>query len=424
MNKVIVMKTVSAEQHPNADSLRLYQFEAEDTKVQIVANLENVYEVGDLAVVALDGAILKDGTEISPVKLRGVPSYGMALGKVTDKEPGDDLSEFYCDTHTGPRLIKWPSIEHLHHICKGVKTMFAENTSKPPVVKYKAKVKLDGTNGGVQVFTDGRVIAQSHSRLLIDADNYGFAAWVKSNEEYFKLMAQEKHIVVFGEYCGIGIQKRCSISNIPRKIFTVFAMKVGGQYVYEPDEISKLVPRHEDVFVLPWVDGFEVEIDYGETKENIQSRAEAINNLVAEVERCDPWVKDNFGVEGLGEGVVLYPLNVPHFDFSGYMFKAKGEAHKTVKTKKSAQVSIEQIKGLDELMKLILTPARLEQGVEEACDGEFDIKKIGSFLKWVSADIQKECQLEMQEAGLEWKVVGKRISLEARDWYKAKALSF
>ncbi|NET53178.1 MAG: hypothetical protein F6K09_32280, partial [Merismopedia sp. SIO2A8] len=81
---VIVMTVNQVEQHPNADSLRVYQMSAPacDT-IQIIANLEHTYSVGDRVVVALADSILKDGTKIKPTKLRGLSSFGMTLGSLS-----------------------------------------------------------------------------------------------------------------------------------------------------------------------------------------------------------------------------------------------------------------------------------------------------------------------------------------------------
>lgn len=88
---VIAMKVVSAENHPDAKRLRVYQFEdAAGDKIQVVANLTNVYEVGDVAAVATIGTTV-EGMLIKEVSLREIPSYGMAMGKV-EAEIGSDLS--------------------------------------------------------------------------------------------------------------------------------------------------------------------------------------------------------------------------------------------------------------------------------------------------------------------------------------------
>ena len=84
---IIAMRISSAAAHPNADTLRVYDFEAPGrATVQIVANQEHVYQVGDVAAVALVGTTLLDGMKIKRAKLRGVASLGMATGP-TDAAP-------------------------------------------------------------------------------------------------------------------------------------------------------------------------------------------------------------------------------------------------------------------------------------------------------------------------------------------------
>lgn len=80
---IIACRVTQAEQHPNADALKVYTFEAPgiDPTV-VVANLSNIYKVGNIVAVALVGTVLPDGTEIKKTKLRGVLSFGMALGHV------------------------------------------------------------------------------------------------------------------------------------------------------------------------------------------------------------------------------------------------------------------------------------------------------------------------------------------------------
>lgn len=90
------MKVVSAEKHPNADRLRVYSVENETGEARvIVANLTNVYEVGDVAAVAEIGSVV-DGVEIKATNLRGVDSFGMMLGKV-DAPVGTDVSDKFVN---------------------------------------------------------------------------------------------------------------------------------------------------------------------------------------------------------------------------------------------------------------------------------------------------------------------------------------
>lgn len=75
IEKVIVAKIVSMEQHPNADKLRIAKVDTGTEILQVVTGAPNV-NTGDLIPLALPGAKLPGGT-IKPSKLRGIESFGM-----------------------------------------------------------------------------------------------------------------------------------------------------------------------------------------------------------------------------------------------------------------------------------------------------------------------------------------------------------
>lgn len=76
-DKVVVAQVLAAEQHPNADRLKVCQVEAGTGALhQIVCGATN-YKVGDKVPLALPGAILPGNFEIKAGKLRGVESGGM-----------------------------------------------------------------------------------------------------------------------------------------------------------------------------------------------------------------------------------------------------------------------------------------------------------------------------------------------------------
>ena len=224
---VMAMEVIGAEKHPNADALRLYKMKAADKEVEIIANLNCIYELGDIVAIALPGSILKDGTKIKPTKLRGLYSYGMALGKVEEgawgeassppcvarTEIGQDLSELYCQPEASTKVkqlpfIKWTSIELLHNVKR---ELDARNQAFQ--LTYRAKVKLHGTNAGVQITPSGEVVAQKRTEIITsEADNAGFAAWVEKNISYFSQLKGNSHLTIFGEWCGSGIQKGVAIS--------------------------------------------------------------------------------------------------------------------------------------------------------------------------------------------------------------------
>jgi|GEM_PF-545798 len=435
------------ETHPNADALRVYQLSAPGHKsVQVVANCDTFYQLDDTVAVALPGVELADGTTIRKARLRGVDSFGMIIGLAPDAQAGEDLSAAHGVSAAAKpradsgvpeqaRMIRWASIELLHNVVKRFE-LRAENLGESeverPVVRYRAKVKLDGTNAGIQILPSGSVVAQSRSRILTTQDdNSGFGAWVAEHQKTFTPLAGtagDRPVVLFGEWCGRGIQKRAAISQIDRKVFAVFAVQFGDNQseastlLVEPGEIHELLPEHPDVFVLPWF-GEALELDFCD-RELLGRAADILNGVVDKVETCDPWVREVFGIDGLGEGVVLYPelpAPVDRDTCADLMFKAKGEKHQVVKQRKPAQLDPEVAASLAQFVDLFVTEGRLQQGVDDACEGAFDLRKMGDFLRWIGNDVQKESADELAAAGLEWKQTAKAVSQAARDWYKAKA---
>lgn len=316
--------------------------------------------------------------------------------------------------------VSWGSIELLHNVVRTV-THLNELGRAFPVVEYRAKVKLHGSNCAVQV-TEAGIVAQSRTALLTPESDYkGFATWTKAHEAYFAQLSPG--IVVFGEWCGPGVEKGMAISQARRKVFAVFAVQVAGRVVYEPDAVRALVPAAgapEDLYVLPW-EGAAITIDYG-ARASLDAVAAELNDRVATVEREDPWVKQVFGISGLGEGLVFYPTRLdggaPPVDpepLAQLMFKAKGEKHRTAGTRTAVQVDASVVASVDELVSLMVTEARLQQGL--AAVGGRDPRLTGKFLAWIAADVRKESVAELEASGLTWAQVDKPVQVRARAWF-------
>ncbi len=91
-DRIVVAQILAAEQHPNADRLKVTQVDAgEGSPRQIVCGARN-YKVGDKVPCALPGAALPGGFTIGETKMRGVESKGMLCAAseigLTDKEDG------------------------------------------------------------------------------------------------------------------------------------------------------------------------------------------------------------------------------------------------------------------------------------------------------------------------------------------------
>ncbi len=314
----------------------------------------------------------------------------------------------------------FPDVEGFHNVVKHAGAYFGGEH------RYRAKVKLHGTNAGVRI-VNGEVGAQSRTSLLTpESDNAGFCRWVMENRDYFASLSFPD-ITIFGEWCGPGIMKGTAINQIPGKIFAVFAVVIGtgdnAVVVSEPDKIEHLLRIPDDVSmcVLPWYgEAFTVDFD---DREGLLAVAERLNGVVAEVEKVDPWVKAKFGVEGIGEGLVYYPgagEDVKRKYFSDFIFKAKGEKHKVVKTKEAVQVDPEVAASIEKFSEMFVTEARCEQGLA-AIGGTADLKLTGSFLKWLCQDVLKESVDELEASDLTWDQVGKVVQNDARKWFVRKA---
>jgi phenylalanyl-tRNA synthetase beta chain len=84
----VVGKVLSAEQHPNADRLRVCAVDSGDGERTIVCGAANV-AAGQTVAVALPGARMPGGEKLRKAKLRGVGSEGMILS-VSELEIGED----------------------------------------------------------------------------------------------------------------------------------------------------------------------------------------------------------------------------------------------------------------------------------------------------------------------------------------------
>jgi phenylalanyl-tRNA synthetase beta chain len=84
----VVGKVLSAEQHPDADRLRVCTVEVGDGERTIVCGAPNV-AAGQTVAVALPGARMPGGEKLRKAKLRGVASEGMILS-ASELELGED----------------------------------------------------------------------------------------------------------------------------------------------------------------------------------------------------------------------------------------------------------------------------------------------------------------------------------------------
>jgi hypothetical protein len=91
----------------------------------------------------------------------------------------------------------------------------------PKIPRFKRNYiiteKIDGTNAAVGILENGTVYAQSRKRIITpEADNFGFAGWVKKHEEELRDLGPGLH---FGEWWGLGIQRGYGLTE---RCFSLF----------------------------------------------------------------------------------------------------------------------------------------------------------------------------------------------------------
>lgn len=317
-----------------------------------------------------------------------------------------------------PNVIPWTEIESFSSIRKFAQAYPEIVEAKP--VEYRAKVKLHGTCAGIQ--TGRNPVAQSRTTIVTPgSDNYGFALWVESTKDYWSSILEDW--IVFGEWSGPGIQKSVALSSLPNRVFAVFAMHPvdpeKDRIIVEPGDLRMALGDIPNTYILPW-HPLQVTIDWLGEVDPLEVTVKQINQAVNDIEICDPWVKENFGIEGVGEGLVFYPVSHSGLkNFNNLVFKAKGEKHKNISKAAPAQVNPEVAASIEEFANLVLTPARLEQGAS-AVGSDFEMKSIGKFIAWISTDVQKETKNELKASSLEWKQVEKAVLAQAKAWYIEK----
>jgi len=156
------------------------------------------------------------------------------------------------------------------------------------------------------------------------------------------------------------------------------------------------------------------EIDFNNPHDAISD----LESLTIKVEEICPWANE-FGVEGIGEGLVWTPINRDIALNTSLWFKTKGEEHSGKKNKIKIEIDPVVAENITKLVEKILPEWRLQQGISELKEQKFDIeiKNIGAYLKWIGQDIKKEEMDTVETNNFEWKDISKHANKKAKDYY-------
>ncbi len=342
------------------------------------------------------------------------------------------------------QLIKFPSIEQYRHLVRRVNDRahwvgrdeneepVFDRTRPLPTLRFKGTVKIHGTNAGI-CYDGNEIWCQSKEALIeVGQDNAGFAGYVHGvGHEAIKslfdrvvpggdLRRQWQTLAIYGEWCGKGIQKGCAIHKLD-KMFVIFSARI-----CEPEasdlqsrwlsdaEIDLLQDESIRFFSINSFPTYDLEIDF----QNPHSAKEQLDVLTKAVNDSCP-VGKHFDTDGIGEGIVWRCVSLG-YESSEYWFKTKGDDHKVASTKSAGvEVDVEKVKTHNEFADVVLSEARLNQGLEHLKQNGHELteRSTGIFIKWVHTDVVKEELDRAQASGIEEKEIGKIISARCRAWY-------
>lgn len=306
-------------------------------------------------------------------------------------------------------FTEFPSIGQYRDIVTKIRK--SNKSGVLPTVTFRGTVKLHGTNAAVGITGDQLWVQSRNNVITPEKDNCGFARFVSNPEvtSYFKSMCDGVGtLIVFGEWCGTGIQKGVAISELSKR-FVIFAVKQDDTWVTDIERFTNPELNIWNILQFPtWL----ITIDF----ENPELSRNSLVEITTEVERQCPVAK-YFGVEGIGEGVVWSSTDYMH------IFKVKGEKHSVSHVKTLAPVDADKLASADAFVKYAVTENRMNQAIDVVFtqNGETpQTEKLGDVIKWVVNDIVKEESDTLEKSLLSVNDVKKLIAREVALWWKKK----
>lgn len=291
-----------------------------------------------------------------------------------------------------------------------------------PTLKFRGSVKLHGTNAGISWSADKGLVMMSRNNV-VTSGHFGFPEMIIQEEKAVNNIIVQaaqlcdlqhgETVSIYGEWAGPGVQTGVGISNIERKTWFIFAIKVtdvegNGRWIEEVDQITSKTPRIRNIHEFLT---FSMDIDLN----NPGLVQNDLINYTNDVEELCP-VAGALKAIGIGEGVVWEAWYKGH----RFNFKVKGEKHSSSKVKKLAPVDPEKAKSVSDFVDYAITPNRVKQAMFEVAaaenipESELSRKHTGSIIKWIANDVITEEAETMKNSMIEWKDVGKRASDTAR----------
>lgn len=335
--------------------------------------------------------------------------------------------------------IPYPSIEQfrnaIHKVTTKARQTGVDGNGDPvfdhvkvlPVLTYEATIKLHGTNAAFcKDYKTGEIWFQSRENIVaVDKDNAGFARHFSDKTEVINGLIYKVSVgfnnaivTVFGEWCGGNIQPNVALTKLSKR-FIVFGVLVGGEWLSR-ESVSKIKDESAGIYNIYDYPTWKIVIDFNKP-ELAQSE---IVKITEEVEAHCPVAK-SFGVDGIGEGIVLQCVT-EGWESPDFAFKSKGMLHSASKVKTLAAVDVEKVASQREFAEKTVTENRCRQGIDKLREAgkKLDRTSVGDFIKWVVADVEKEEADTAKASGLDLKAASGEVTKAARVWFFKNELTF
>jgi len=310
-----------------------------------------------------------------------------------------------------------------------------DNSIILPILTFIGTVKLHGSNGSFVRLNDGTTWVQSRENIITpEQDNFGFATFCRKHEKHLHTILDQleydKEIyygaVIYGEWCGKGIQKNVGISQFD-KMFVVFNIKLlaadEDKNIWVSDDIVKeIVGQNNEarIYNVHLFETFKIDIDFTYPELATNKLIEITEQVEQECPATKYFLQYN-PIDNpitVGEGIVWH-CNTPPYTGGAHTFKVKGQSHSVSKVKNLASVDIERVNSIKECVEKIITENRMNQGLDHLRENNLEIipQNIGTFIKWVVSDAIREELDTIIESGLDPKAIGGIASKFARNWF-------
>lgn len=336
-------------------------------------------------------------------------------------------------------MIKYPSINQFKNTIKDVEQIaryagkdengqpFFDNNKPLPTLTFRGTTKLHGTNAAIVFYPKAEngknLIFQSREReLSLQHDNMGFMLYMMSQGEAINILLgniytstnikPEDHVVIFGEWCGEGIQKGVGISALPR-MFVVFGIMIDGKWIDFLSFSFFHVLNQSKIYSIHQFSVWYTDIDFN--RPDLSQKH--LIDLTEQVEKECP-VARSFGIRyGLGEGIVWQCINP---GYETLLFKVKGEKHSVSKVSTLASIHTEVLGKLCDFADTVVTQNRLEQGMfvlQNEMLLPLESTSTGKFISWIFNDIIKEETDTIVANQIDPKKLHSVIAKKARTWF-------